>query len=233
MDNDTILYVAFIFSVILALHLFSDIDWGQESVQAVKPPAIDDELKEKFPWRQWRERPAPLVIRGGDPVLRAFMRTITVVESNSARPYNILYGGSYVEDLHHHPDRCIRIRNGPERGNCTTAAGRYQVLRGTWGEIADRYHPNTNQDQASSLYDFSPGYQDMVVHRWLQDSAYWGCDLSDALESRGLKRAMIRCPRVVDTWPSLPGGDQPNVLTSETLEVFEDMLTEERRNARR
>ena len=38
----------------------------------------------------------PLVMQGGDPYLRALMRTISVAESNVLRPYHVVYGSSFV-----------------------------------------------------------------------------------------------------------------------------------------
>ena len=46
-------------------------------------------------WRPWLLLPGtqPLVMEGGDPYLRALMRTISASESNVMRPYHVLYGG--------------------------------------------------------------------------------------------------------------------------------------------
>ena len=70
----------------------------------------------------------PLVMKGGNPYIRALMRTITASEANVRQPYNVIYGGSLVNDLTRHPDRCMTIIAGPNKGNCSTAAGRYQML---------------------------------------------------------------------------------------------------------
>ena len=84
----------------------------------------------------------PLVMRGGDPYIRALMRTITASEANVTRPYHVIYGGKQVDNLERHPELCVTIVAGPNRGNCTTAAGRYQMLDFTWSRTARRYHPN-------------------------------------------------------------------------------------------
>lgn len=76
----------------------------------------------------------PLVMTGGNPYIRALMRTITASEANVKQPYNVLYGGSLVDDLTSHPDRCIPILTRPNKGNCSTAAGRYQMLNYVWYE---------------------------------------------------------------------------------------------------
>ena len=41
----------------------------------------------------------PLVMQGGDPYLRALMRTISASESNVLRPYHVLHGSSFVWTL--------------------------------------------------------------------------------------------------------------------------------------
>ena len=82
----------------------------------------------------------PLVLKGGDPYLRPSMRTISASEANTPQPYHVIYGGQHVKDLSKHPEICISIAAGPNRGNCSTASGRYQFLNTTWAEKA--VHPS-------------------------------------------------------------------------------------------
>ena len=42
----------------------------------------------------WVGHPQPLVMEGGDPYIRALMRTISAAESNTSDPYHVLYGGA-------------------------------------------------------------------------------------------------------------------------------------------
>jgi len=74
----------------------------------------------------------PLVMRGGDPYIRALMRTITASEALDSNPYTLLYGGKHFSNFSRHPNQCITIVSGPHRGECSTAAGRYQILTTTW-----------------------------------------------------------------------------------------------------
>ena len=60
--------------------------------------------------------------------------------------YNTVYGGGTVNDLSKHPNLPIPITRGPHTGETSSAAGRYQFLKGTWDEAAD----------ALGLKDFSP-----------------------------------------------------------------------------
>ncbi|HEY9807225.1 MAG TPA: glycoside hydrolase family protein, partial [Candidatus Obscuribacterales bacterium] len=116
----------------------------------------------------------PLAMQGGDPYVRALMRTISASESNDASPYAVLYGGQHITDFSEHPDLCIRIVSGPNQGNCTTAAGRYQFLTTTWNEKARLYHPNPTRFLFWETYSFEPEYQDEVVYAWLHDPQAWG-----------------------------------------------------------
>jgi len=104
-----------------------------------------------FVWSNWlkqeprsRQSPIfnvsfpPLVKHGGDPYIRALMRTISGSEANDSQPYSILYGGQHIHDLSRHPEQCVTIITGPNRGKCSTAAGRYQLLNTTWDKLAER-----------------------------------------------------------------------------------------------
>ena len=53
-------------------------------------------------------------------------------------------GGQAVEQLSQHPDVCIEIVTGPNTGNCTTAAGRYQFLTVTWEEKSREISPRAS-----------------------------------------------------------------------------------------
>ncbi len=74
----------------------------------------------------------------GDPYIRALMLTISASESNHKNSYYLLYGGSDVHNLKQHPNQCIPINIGPNRGKCSTAAGRYQFLTATWQEKKEK-----------------------------------------------------------------------------------------------
>lgn len=175
----------------------------------------------------WGIPPAPLVMQGGDPYLRALMRTISVAESNTERPYSVLYGGEHIEDLSQHPDRCITIVSGPNQGNCSTAAGRYQFITTTWQEKAAEYHPKPSgfwfwRDFRD--YSFAPEYQDQVVYHWLSDPQAWGTDLSELLRQERLAEVLeILSP----TWTSLGYGIEPNSMTDLLPQVYQQLLQEE------
>jgi muramidase (phage lysozyme) len=178
---------------------------------------------------QWEATPAPLVMQGGDPHVRALMRMISASEANSPRPYSILYGGEHFEDLSGHPDRCVEILVGPNTGDCSTAAGRYQMLTTTWYAMAKQYHPNP-PSLFWDTYSFAPEYQDEVVYRWLSDPDAWGgADIIQLLQDGKLDEVLrILSP----TWTSLGYGIETNSMTSALPSIYQEMLREEVKRAR-
>ncbi|HAT12302.1 MAG TPA: glycoside hydrolase [Microcoleaceae bacterium UBA11344] len=170
----------------------------------------------------------PLAMKAGDPYIRALMRTISASESNVSRPYHVVYGGKYILDLSHHPDWCVTIVNGPNRGNCTTAAGRYQFLSSTWKDKAKRYHPQPANFLLWEGYSFEPEYQDAVVYAWLSDRKFWKADIAQMLRSEKLSQVLRM---LSGTWTSLGYGIENNSMSSSLPKVYRQMLREELENA--
>ena len=186
-------------------------------------------------WQQWLpdrqpesaqlDYPVPLAMPAGDPYLRALMRTISASESHHPSPYTILYGGEHVADLRQHPDLCVAIVAGPNVGQCTTAAGRYQFLTTTWQEKAQFYHPEPPSWYTPwKPYDFSAEAQDYVVYHWLADPTAWGYDLSVLLRQGELPFVL---ELLSGTWTSLGYGIETNAMTPYLMEIYEVMLAEE------
>jgi muramidase (phage lysozyme) len=176
-------------------------------------------------WRPWLLLPGtrPLVMEGGDPYLRALMRTISASESNVMRPYHVMYGGDYVGTLDRHPNRCESIGQGPNRGNCSTAAGRYQLLYSTWLELAAKYHPQRSDDALDAVeLSYAPVHQDQVIYAWLSEPR-WG-NLPAQLR-QGRIKAVLK--RLSGTWTSLGYGIENNSMSRELPGVYQQMLTEE------
>ena len=167
----------------------------------------------------------PLVMQGGDPYLRALMRTISASESNVLRPYHVVYGSSFVWTLDSHPNRCEAINRGPNKGNCSTAAGRYQLLNSTWTALAIRYHPErvpgvTDDGKMS----FAPVFQDEVVYAWLADSKAWRTNLSTLLQ-QGKTQTVLR--RLSGTWTSLGYGIESNRMSADLPSIYKRVLEDE------
>ena len=167
----------------------------------------------------------PLAMKGGDPYIRALMRTISASEANLPRPYHVIYSGKYVSDLSRHPNRCIRIVAGPNKNKCSTAAGRYQFIKTTWDETAKRYHPKKNSNFLwRSEYSFEPKYQDKVVYAWLNDSQAWGKDIPKLLRQGKIKYVL----RLLSgTWTSLGYGIETNSNSRYLPQIYQNMLNEE------
>lgn len=166
----------------------------------------------------------PLVMTGGDPYVRALMRTITASEANVSHPYNVIYGGKMIDDLSTHPELCVAIVAGPNIGNCTTAAGRYQMLDFTWSRQAKKYHPNPSGIWRWRTYSFEAEYQDIVVHDWLSDSQAWGVDIPQLLRQGEIGKVL----RLLSgTWTSLGYGIETNSMSSYLPQIYHNMLKEE------
>jgi muramidase (phage lysozyme) len=163
-------------------------------------------------------------MQGGDPYIRALMRTISASEANGSRPYSILYGGQHVSNLSRHPERCITIVSGPNKGNCSTAAGRYQMINTTWYSLAPRYHPQPAGFLFWKFYSFEARYQDKVVYAWLKDPQAWGTDIAKLLRQGELDRVLRL---LSSTWTSLGYGIEDNAMTSSLPQVYQKMLRQE------
>ena len=166
----------------------------------------------------------PLVMNGGDPYIRALMRTISASESNVNNPYAVLYGGETVQDFSQHPDRCITIVAGPNTGDCTTAAGRYQFITTTWLNQARKYHPAPSGFLVWNRFSFEPEYQDRVVYRWLSDPSAWGADLKQLLKQGQVTTVL---EMLSPTWTSLGYGIETNSMSAELPRIYQRMLKEE------
>jgi muramidase (phage lysozyme) len=209
----------FWWSVTIAVLLWGTMVWFRDGSWFRFPRSMDP---------VWNDTPAPLVMQGGDPYIRALMRTISASEANSPRPYSLLYGGEHVRDLSQHPDTCVTIVAGPNTGDCTTAAGRYQMLTTTWMRQAQLYHPNSPMFFFWQDYSFEPQYQDEVVYRWLNDPSAWGADLSQLLQAGSLDEVLhLLSP----TWTSLGYGIETNDMTQYLPGIYDQMLQEELRSA--
>jgi muramidase (phage lysozyme) len=168
-------------------------------------------------------KPIPLVMKGGDPYIRALMRTISASEASGDRPYSLIYGGEHIGNLSNHPDRCVPILTGPNLGDCTTAAGRYQMLTTTWVAKAQAYHPEPPFFPWEG-YSFAPEFQDEVTYRWLNDPHAWGADLSQMLKE-GRVSEVLRL--LSPTWTSLGYGIETNSVSNDLPEIYNQMLREE------
>ena len=209
--------------VLSALVLMGIVTFWPEAQENLYPDVAEimAELAEEDSW-------PPLVLEGGNPHIRALMRTISASESNYVKPYHVLYGGRLLSDLSRHPDKCVPIVAGPNIGQCTTAAGRYQILTPTWEQLAPWYHPQATPSRSKKSYSFQPKYQDKVIYEWLLDQKFWNVDIAQKLENGELEEIL---DLLSGTWTSLGYGIEDNVMSDRLPEVYHDVLVEELENA--
>ncbi|WP_310482517.1 glycoside hydrolase family protein [Chamaesiphon sp. VAR_48_metabat_403] len=171
-------------------------------------------------------RNPPLVMTGGDPYIRALMRMISASEASDRRPYSVIYGGSYAKSLDRHPEKCVRIANGPNINNCSTAAGRYQMINTTWAAMSKKYHPQPDCVLYffQCTYSFEPEYQDAVVHAWLSDEQFWKMNIPQTLKNGDLEKVR---KRLSSTWTSLGYGIETNTVTPKLAGIYQKILKEE------
>lgn len=67
--------------------------------------------------------------------------------------YNTIFGNERSDDLKAHPNVKKEFTQTDGKKNSTTAAGRYQFLKGTWDKVSKKY----------GLTDFSPENQDLAA----------------------------------------------------------------------
>jgi muramidase (phage lysozyme) len=144
-----------------------------------------------------------LATMGGiDPTLlqnvnvQAFLSVIRRGEGTSdAMGYRRMFGGGYFDSFADHPRRvnCFELSRGGKL--CSSAAGAYQFLRGTWDETAKKL----------GLRDFSPASQDLAALARIKARGALG----DVLAGR-FDAAMSRVNR---EWASMPGSTygQPTI----------------------
>ncbi|AFY96267.1 glycoside hydrolase family protein [Chamaesiphon minutus] len=171
-------------------------------------------------------RHPPLVMKGGNPYIRALMRTIAASEASDRQPYSVIYGGSHAKTLDRHPEKCIRIVSGPNINNCSTAAGRYQMINTTWFRMAKKYHPQPDclLFFFQCTYSFEPEYQDAVVHAWLSDESAWNMNIPQLLKDGKLEEVR---KRLSSTWTSLGYGIETNSITPKLAGIYQRLVKEE------
>lgn len=147
----------------------------------------------------------------------------TIAGSESAYPgrdpYKVIYGGRVAETLTDHPRQYVQIVAGPNIGQKTSAAGRYQYLERSWDEAS----------KALGLPDFSPASQDKAAF-WDARRTYrakTGRDLvTDIREANANPQKLTLVGRGISSWwTSLPGGREPNDATGSFGDRFVQNLS--------
>jgi muramidase (phage lysozyme) len=145
----------------------------------------------------------------------ALLHTISGPESKGS--YNIVYGGKHFSDYSDHPRINVKITSGPHKGEYSSAAGKYQILKSTWDRVAPKL----------GLKDFTPESQDRAAW-YIAKSAYkssTGRDLQGDLESGDPSRLKKVSTVLHGQWTSLPGGIEASTTKSKFATQFNANLT--------
>lgn len=121
-----------------------------------------------------------------NPKVRQFLDLIAHTEGTEGNGYRTAFGGGRLSSLNDHPrySKTFKQKNG--KTNKTSAAGRYQFLRGTWDGLARQY----------GLKDFGPQSQDIAAVALLAQNGALGRIL------KGDMQGAVR--KAGPTWASLP-----------------------------
>ena len=124
----------------------------------------------------------------GNPNVQKFLHVLSSAEgtAKSSDPYRVAFGGGQIDDLSEHPNIRAGFTQTDGRKNFTTAAGKYQFLKSTWDDLANKY----------GLDDFGPQNQDrgavaLLARNGALDDIVNG-DFKSAVQKSG------------STWASLP-----------------------------
>ena len=95
------------------------------------------------------------------PNVRKMLELISYTEGTRGNGYHTAFGGGRLASLRDHPRYSKSFRETTGRTNTTSAAGKYQFLKGTWDGVARQYGLNDfgphNQDLAAVALLFSRG----------------------------------------------------------------------------
>lgn len=106
-----------------------------------------------------------------NPNVRAFLQTIAFAEgTEGADGYRMMFTGQLFNSFKEHPNikNCSLYKGKPL---CSTAAGKYQILKTTWDEISRKlnlpdFSPESQDLAAVQLVKQAGAYQDIVAGRF-------------------------------------------------------------------
>ncbi len=150
---------------------------------------------------------------GLPPEALAFLDAISGPESKGK--YNVRFGGSTFDGYDDHPRVGKTITRGPNKGQVSKAAGRYQITEQTWDTIIQ---------PALNLPDFSPESQDAAAW-YLAQRDYrkkGGGDLLGTLRSGDPDAIKGIATKLAGTWTSLPSGIEATTTKSKFLNSYND-----------
>lgn len=126
-----------------------------------------------------------------NPATRDFLNMVAMSEgtgnhkNTTNNGYDILFRGETFNDFSHFPNKVFTFKDKQGKTHKTTASGRYQILKGTYEDMASRL----------GLTDFSPATQDKIAIALMIQK---GVDFDSA-------NLATELPKISNVWTSLPG----------------------------
>lgn len=170
---------------------------------------VSDEPAAPAAARKTPAAPARRGLRGSLPP-EAYALLDTISGTESAGNYNVMYGGKTFDSYQDHPRQLFTIERGPNAGKKSSAAGRYQFIRGTWDDQARKL----------GLKDFSPESQDAAAWNLAQEK--YGRGLMSVLRSGDSKKIAAVGNALRKQWTSLPGGIEAGTNASKFARAYAD-----------
>ena len=149
---------------------------------------------------------------------RALLATIGSPGFESNGSYTQRFNQKDFSDFSDHPRTPGRITRGPNAGDVSDAAGRYQFLSTTYDD----------QKRKLGLTDFSPQSQDLAAWNLAKENyagATKGRDLSADLYDPKMLPAIAQA--LHPTWTSLPGGIESRTGLGQFQQAFSSNLQSE------
>lgn len=145
------------------------------------------------------------------PEADALLNAIASTESGG--DWNVIYGGQRFNDYSSHPGVMVTIKSGPNKGQKSSAAGKFQITKTTYDRVAPKL----------GITDFSPESQKQIA--WYLANEDYGPGLQQALQSgdpaviKGVAKALS------STWTSLPSGIEAGTNGTKFLTAYNRSLT--------
>jgi len=149
-------------------------------------------------------------VAAGLPAVAVGLLT-AIAGPESGGEYNVMYspeGRRYFQDFSKHPNQPALIADGPHKGEFSSAAGKYQFIKGTWDRA----------QAALGLPDFSPESQDIAA--WYIAQVDYknatGRNLQDVLASGNVPAILAAKRTLQTTWPGLASMSDEQFLSTVT-----------------
>lgn len=142
------------------------------------------------------------------PEEQALLDAISGPESRGS--WNIIYGGHTFDDYSDHPRQYVTIKSGPNKGEKSSAAGKYQITAKTYDQVAPKL----------GITDFSPESQQQIALYLAREK--YGPGLQTALENGQIGKVAKKLSGI---WTSLPGGIEATTSTHHVASAYNRALS--------